>query len=39
VRLVYTAMYLGNLATLRSLVWFVGVAIVVGIFAPTLTLL
>jgi uncharacterized MAPEG superfamily protein len=38
VRLVYTAMYLANLAALRSLVWFAGVALVVAIFAPTLSL-
>jgi uncharacterized MAPEG superfamily protein len=38
VRLVYTAMYLANLGALRSLVWFVGVALVVAIFAPTLSL-
>ncbi len=38
VRLVYTATYLANLAALRSLVWFAGVALVVAIFAPTLSL-
>ncbi|MEY4766075.1 MAG: hypothetical protein RI907_2748 [Pseudomonadota bacterium] len=37
IRLVYTAMYLANLATLRSLVWFAGVAAVIGIMAPTLS--
>ncbi len=38
VRLVYIAIYLADLATLRSLVWFVGMGITVAIFAPTLTL-
>ncbi len=38
-RLVYTAIYLANQATLRSLVWFVAQAISVAIFAPTLSLL
>ncbi len=38
-RLVYTAIYLANQATLRSLVWFVAQAIAVAIFAPTLSLL
>jgi uncharacterized MAPEG superfamily protein len=38
-RLVYTAIYLANQATLRSLVWFVAQGISVAIFAPTLSLL
>jgi len=38
-RLVYTAMYLSNQATLRSLVWFVAQGISVAIFVPTLNLL
>ena len=38
VRLVYTALYLANLASLRSVVWFVGAIITVAIFAPTMGL-
>jgi uncharacterized MAPEG superfamily protein len=38
-RLVYTATYLFNLGTLRSLVWFVAQAISVAIFAPTISTL
>ena len=36
-RLVYTAIYLANLGALRSLVWGVGLAITIAIFAPTLS--
>ncbi len=38
IRLVYTAMYLANLAALRSLVWFAGLGATIAIMAPTLTL-
>ncbi len=38
-RLVYTAMYLANQGSLRSLVWFVGQALAIAILAPTLSLL
>jgi uncharacterized MAPEG superfamily protein len=38
VRLVYVGMYLADLASLRSLVWFAGLAVTVAIFAPTLGL-
>ena len=38
IRVVYTAMYLANLASLRSLVWFAGLAATIAIMAPTLTL-
>jgi uncharacterized MAPEG superfamily protein len=38
-RLVYTAMYLGNQGSLRSLVWFVGQALAIAIMAPTLSML
>ena len=38
IRLVYTVMYLANLASLRSLVWFAGLATTIAIMAPTLTL-
>ena len=37
-RLVYTALYLANIAALRSVVWFIGLACTVAIFAPTLTM-
>ena len=36
VRLVYVAMYLANLASLRSLVWMAGVATSIAILAPAL---
>jgi len=38
IRLVYTVMYLANLAALRSLVWFAGLGATIAIMAPTLTL-
>lgn len=38
VRLAYIAIYLADLATLRSLVWFAGYALSVAILAPTLSL-
>ena len=37
-RLVYTALYLANIGALRSLVWGVGVACSIAIFAPTLSM-
>ncbi len=37
-RLVYTALYLSNIAALRSLVWAGGLAATIAIFAPTLSL-
>ncbi len=37
-RLIYTAIYFANFAALRSLVWAVGLAITIAIFAPTLSL-
>jgi uncharacterized MAPEG superfamily protein len=36
-RLVYIAIYLANQGALRSLVWGVGLAITIAIFAPTLS--
>ncbi|MEY2843532.1 MAG: hypothetical protein RI920_1569 [Pseudomonadota bacterium] len=39
VRLVYTALYLANQGSLRSLVWFAGQALAVAIMAPTLSML
>ena len=38
VRVLYVVIYLANLAALRSLVWFAGLAITIAIFAPTLGL-
>jgi uncharacterized MAPEG superfamily protein len=37
-RLVYTALYLANVAALRSVVWAVGLGCAIAIFAPTLKL-
>lgn len=36
-RLVYIALYLANIAALRSVVWGVGLACAIAIFAPTLS--
>ena len=38
VRLLYTVMYLADLAALRSLVWAAGLGVTIAIFAPTLKL-
>lgn len=38
IRLVYTALYLANIAALRSLVWFAGLAVTIAIFSPTLSM-
>ena len=37
-RLVYTGLYFANIAALRSVVWGVGLACTIAIFAPTLNL-
>ena len=37
-RVVYTALYLANVGALRTLVWVVGVGILIAMFSPTLTL-
>lgn len=37
-RLVYTALYFANIAALRSVVWGIGLACTIAIFAPTLKL-
>lgn len=37
-RLVYTGLYLANIAALRSVVWTVGLGCTIAIFAPTLKL-
>lgn len=37
-RLVYTGLYFANIAALRSVVWGVGLACTIAIFAPTLKL-
>ncbi|MBH1985889.1 MAG: MAPEG family protein [Burkholderiales bacterium] len=37
-RLVYTGLYLANVAALRSVVWAVGLGFAIAIFAPTLKL-
>lgn len=37
-RLVYTALYLSNIAALRSVIWAVGLGFSIAIFAPTLKL-
>lgn len=39
VRVVYTALYLADLASLRSLVWAAGHGVAIAIFAPTLSAL
>lgn len=39
VRVLYTAIYLANIAALRTLVWTVGVGLVIAIFSPTLSAL
>ena len=39
VRIVYTGLYLANVAALRTVVWTVGLALTVAIFSPTLSLL
>ena len=38
-RMVYTALYLANIAALRTVVWSVGLGLPVAIFSPTLSLL
>jgi uncharacterized MAPEG superfamily protein len=38
IRVVYTALYLANIAALRSLVWAAGLAVTIAIFAPTLSM-
>jgi uncharacterized MAPEG superfamily protein len=38
-RMVYTALYLANIAALRTVVWSVGLGLTVAIFSPTLSLL
>lgn len=37
-RLVYTGLYLANIAALRSVVWAIGVGCAIAMFAPTLSL-
>ncbi|MFN3616782.1 MAG: MAPEG family protein [Aquabacterium sp.] len=37
-RIVYTGLYIANIATLRSVVWAVGLGCTIAIFAPTLKL-
>ena len=39
VRIVYTGLYLANVAALRTVVWSVGLGLTVAIFSPTLSLL
>ena len=38
IRVVYTALYLANVAALRSVVWAAGVGVTIAMFAPTLKL-
>jgi uncharacterized MAPEG superfamily protein len=39
VRIVYTGLYLANVAALRTVVWSAGLGLTVAIFSPTLSLL
>ena len=39
VRIVYTGLYLANIAALRTVVWSVGLGLTVAIFSPTISLL
>ena len=36
-RVIYTALYLANVAALRTLVWCVGVSLSIAIFSPTIS--
>ena len=36
-RMVYTALYLANIAALRTLVWTLGLGLTIAIFSPTLS--
>lgn len=38
VRIVYTGLYLANVAALRTLVWTLGLGLTIAIFSPTLSL-